>query len=399
MKSKSKTGIVKALTIATLLVHVCILFSACSSSSTAKKEDGKVTEITVQLNPGDVLSGAAVNPSMPELTNTIEKTDERFSAGEHDYVTVFVEEFHKLYPTGKLSALFPAVSDRMNDSVAIATLRREIKAATDNAVKVLDKRLDYLDLNIPEIDAAKDVDGRLEMKLRGAVDTKQVSKLIEGHYDVGFYETYTINEIQSFLERVANLAPSTKGLKQFKKMLATLEQSYYCTLGYVNTLAEVDSITEFMNSEAVRSIMPSDFKILWSFKPERLWDRPGDTLVYCAYALKTYKGRGAMDGNSIVETDVAENDEYGFVEISLEMNSRGAIEWENLTKQNTGRAIAIVVGDGVCSAPVVNEPITGGRSSITRDFTEEEAYKLACLIKSGSLGARAKVIAIKTVED
>ena len=76
----------------------------------------------------------------------------------------------------------------------------------------------------------------------------------------------------------------------------------------------------------------------------------------------------------------------------MAMNAEGAKVWARLTKENIGKAIAIVLDDAVYSAPRVNDEITGGRSSITGDFTAEEARDLANVLKSGKMAAKVSII-------
>ena len=74
------------------------------------------------------------------------------------------------------------------------------------------------------------------------------------------------------------------------------------------------------------------------------------------------------------------------------MNAMGAKTWARLTKENTGNYIAIVLDDYVYSAPLVHGEIPGGRSSISGNFTYNEANDLAIVLKSGKLPAPARII-------
>ena len=76
----------------------------------------------------------------------------------------------------------------------------------------------------------------------------------------------------------------------------------------------------------------------------------------------------------------------------MEMNAEGAKAWARLTKDNIGRSIAIVLDDMVYSAPNVQTEITGGQSSITGNFTPEEAKDLANVLKSGKMAASVHIV-------
>ena len=73
------------------------------------------------------------------------------------------------------------------------------------------------------------------------------------------------------------------------------------------------------------------------------------------------------------------------------MNEEGARKWARITKDNVGRAIAIVLDGVVYSAPNVNDEITGGRSQISGHFTVEEAGDLANVLNSGKMDATVSI--------
>ena len=129
-------------------------------------------------------------------------------------------------------------------------------------------------------------------------------------------------------------------------------------------------------------------KFLWSAQPLQ-----EGSDVYALYAIKitTRDGSALMDGGVI--TDATQDfSTVGGNEISMTMNSEGAREWKRITGENIGKCVAIVLDDLVYSAPVVNTEIAGGRSSITGDFTLEEAKDLANILKSGKLPAPAVIV-------
>jgi SecD/SecF fusion protein len=77
------------------------------------------------------------------------------------------------------------------------------------------------------------------------------------------------------------------------------------------------------------------------------------------------------------------------------MNAAGAKKWADMTTRasNEGnREIAIVLDSEVVSAPTVNQPITGGNSSITGNYTVEEAVDFAGILEVGRLPAGTKIM-------
>jgi SecD/SecF fusion protein len=98
-----------------------------------------------------------------------------------------------------------------------------------------------------------------------------------------------------------------------------------------------------------------------------------------------------MDGKYVTDARTATDPYTGNFEVSMNMNSEGAKRWANLTRENVGRSIAIVLDEVVYSAPNVNEEIKGGSSSISGNFTQNEATDLANILKSGKMPARARI--------
>ena len=75
----------------------------------------------------------------------------------------------------------------------------------------------------------------------------------------------------------------------------------------------------------------------------------------------------------------------------MTMTPTGAKTWARMTADNIGEFIAIVLDGYVYSAPRVNSEIPNGRSSISGQFTIQEAKDLANVLKSGKLPAPARI--------
>lgn len=73
--------------------------------------------------------------------------------------------------------------------------------------------------------------------------------------------------------------------------------------------------------------------------------------------------------------------------ISITFNERGAAQLAELTRNNVGQQMAIVLDDLILSAPVIQEPIFGGSLQLAGGFTVEGADRLAVMLNSGALPA------------
>lgn len=73
--------------------------------------------------------------------------------------------------------------------------------------------------------------------------------------------------------------------------------------------------------------------------------------------------------------------------VSFSMNSEGAKLFGQVTIENQGKLMAIVLDGHVYSAPRIREPITSGDGMIEGSFSYEEARDLAIVLRTGSLPA------------
>jgi preprotein translocase subunit SecD len=83
--------------------------------------------------------------------------------------------------------------------------------------------------------------------------------------------------------------------------------------------------------------------------------------------------------------------------VALELNSRGATQFDELTAKNVGRRLAIILDNSVYSAPVIRERISGGHASITGNFDVKEARDLAIVLRAGALPAPVHIAEERTV--
>lgn len=107
-------------------------------------------------------------------------------------------------------------------------------------------------------------------------------------------------------------------------------------------------------------------------------------------------GRTVMTGTDLKDA-VAVINQSNQNEVSLEFTDEGGKKFGELTSQNVGKQIAILLDKEVLTSPNVREPILGGKAVITGSRTLEEAQQLALLLRSGSLPVKMEVIETRTV--
>ena len=163
----------------------------------------------------------------------------------------------------------------------------------------------------------------------------------------------------------------------------------------------MESIMNDLNSKDVMMMFPKDLVFAWGIKEVEFYDEYYDdfgeereqSVFYELLALKsTMFGKAALNGDVITDA----SSERGVV--SITMDSVGSAQWEMITRNNIGRSIAMVFDNKVYSYPTVYDEITGGRSQISGNFTDEEAEDFATILKSGRMPVPAKIISRQFVD-
>jgi preprotein translocase subunit SecD len=104
-----------------------------------------------------------------------------------------------------------------------------------------------------------------------------------------------------------------------------------------------------------------------------------------------------MTGDVIADAQVRPDTQLKGPYVALELNDRGAKQFEDLTGRNVGRLLAIILDGKVYSAPQIKERIGGGRASITGNFDIKDARDLAIVLRAGALPAPVHVAEERTV--
>lgn len=124
---------------------------------------------------------------------------------------------------------------------------------------------------------------------------------------------------------------------------------------------------------------------------------PGSIVAPAEEAGRFYLlGPVVLSGKDLVNAEV-QPDSLGRMGVSLEFNSEGATLFENATARMIGKQLAIVLDNVVISAPVVQDRIAGGRAQITGRFTNEEAGRLAIMLKAGALPVAVEIAENRSV--
>ncbi len=148
-------------------------------------------------------------------------------------------------------------------------------------------------------------------------------------------------------------------------------------------------IRQYLNMTQIRSLFPRDVRFHWDMAP---YDKAGNYFVLYSLKITGRDGRPPLEGGAVTNASVDFAQTGGAPTVTMGMNSEGAQVWARLTRDNVGKAIAILLDGFVVSAPTVNEEIPNGRSTISGNFTYADAEDLSNVLKSGKLPAPARII-------
>jgi len=98
--------------------------------------------------------------------------------------------------------------------------------------------------------------------------------------------------------------------------------------------------------------------------------------------------------NAELESADAEFSAYGDWTITFSLTNRGAERFGEITENMIGLPLAIVVDGQVLSAPMIQEPIRGGRAMISGAFTEQQANQMADILAHGPLPQGLSILSI-----
>jgi SecD/SecF fusion protein len=349
----------------------------------------------------------------------------------------------------------PELQDRINFNSSNADVLKVIKTEADGAIdrsfNILRNRIDKFGVTQPNIQ--KLGSGRILVELPGVKEPERVRRLLQGTAKLEFWTTYQNGEVFSYMDQAnkilasinaakdslanpskintaassgkkdsvakdgGNLLSKIKGQKDsgtpdsskksleedakknplFAVMQPPLMQDEQgktgvrkqgSVVGYVN-IKDTAKVNAFFAIPQIKAVFPKELRLLWSFKPEEKTSR-----VLSLYAIKSTQpdGSAPLEGDVITDAKADMGQLTHNPEISMSMNPDGARAWKNLTRDNIGKSIAIVLDELVYSAPNVQGEIAGGHSSITGNFDVNEAKDLANILKAGKLPAPARIV-------
>ena len=411
--------------------------------------------VILEVSVPDVVDVLADHKTDAAYKKSMDQAKKEEETSQDDFISLFIKYWKQNANGRPLAAIFATqqmkgkVSTQSTDSEVESALRAEVQSAVDNSFNVVRNRIDKFGVVQPNIQKLEGQSGRIMVEMPGIKEPERVRKLLQGSANLEFWETYNSQEIYPLLaqlnqkyaimggeapvaadttaaapvaadssavaEAVADTAKvaatdlATKLAKKdvkkndAKAKAEALKQNPLfavfqpvpqglAIVGYANARDTAD-VNKVIYSEIARQVLPAECKLRWGAKAEDFGGENTRGDVFALYALKITEpnGRAPLEGD-VITSSKDDFDQMGHPSVSMQMNSDGARRWSQITKQNIGRGVAIVLDDAVYSAPRILTQIDGGNSQITGNFTIEDTKDLANTLNSGKMPAPTRIV-------
>ncbi|MFA6770042.1 MAG: protein translocase subunit SecDF [Bacteroidales bacterium] len=405
--------------------------------------------VMLEVSVPELVISLSDNSENALFLESIEVAKSNLSPSRTDFIDLFGEAWEQVAPGQRMSQIFGTyemrerIKPETTNANVLKVIREESESAISNSFNVLRNRIRRFGVTQPNIQKIGGT-GRILVELPGVKEPARVRKLLQGTASLEFWETYENSEIYPYLvevnvavremldalkdDAVERDSTAAKAVVQGEvaDSVITEGQSLLSEIQQEDSLSGADAqlleqnplffalnpnvaqgqfmpgpvvgrahyrdtakIGAWLRSNQVVAILPADLKLMWGVKPI---DPAG--VIYELMAIKsaTRDGKARLDGGAITDASKSFGATTGQPEVDMAMNAEGSRIWANMTANNVGKSIAIVLDGMVYSAPRVNSEITGGRSQISGQFTVSEADDLANVLKSGKLPAPARII-------
>jgi len=398
--------------------------------------------VTLEVQMASRIEQLAINidESFRQALNAAQK---RTQQEDISFVNAFVQEFESRSPNGRLSRYFrnesEGITRRSSNDEVQEYLQTQASDAVDQAMQIVRNRVDRYGVTEPSIQ--KQGTRRIAVELPGVDEPERVRSLLESASQLTFHLMGEPQQLQASVQRIIEYyEPSAADTAQIAEAGATdttaqadtseaTEGTALATGGpdqqgtslsepgteqsagpqnpllavmqplprqgstVVGHVLESDTarVNELLADPRVQDLIPTGVDFLWGARniaPE------GQEPMY---QLLGVREDAELTGDVITQASVTFDQQTNQPAVSMTMNSEGARSWGRLTRANVGEQFAIVLDDVVYSNPVVEEPITGGRSSIDGLNSRQEAQDIVTILRSGSLPAPVNIISERTV--
>jgi SecD/SecF fusion protein len=401
--------------------------------------------VTLEVSPVEILKGLSGNSTDPTLKQALEMATNMQRNSPENYTKLFYQAYKEVAPNKTLASVFANYGNRdyitksSSDQEVRSYIEKEVDQAIDRTFLIVRTRIDKFGVTSPNIQRIQGT-GRIQVELPGADNPERIRNLLQGVAKLEFLEVYQANEFYPIVfainDYLVSKQKAEKGQKTEKvsesetqseseeidpltgeKITKTTKSdtaasaadttqedvSKFITLALgqnlqqlgqlVYPIADTAQINAILNDPRVKAIIPASMSLFWEKAGSK------QTEIELVPVKRGRLGKAPLTGDVITDAKADFASSGGGYEISMSMNASGAKAWRNLTRKavetstpQSRNRIAISLDNTIYSAPFVNEEIPNGVSSISGNFTEEEAKDLANVLKAGKLPAPARIV-------
>ena len=394
--------------------------------------------VILQVSVKDILKGLANNTSDPVFNKALEDASEIQKNSQNTYLEDFFIAFDEIKGDTKLASpdifytreLDGEIDGSMTDDDVKSIIETKIDESIVSAFEVLRKRIDEFGVTSPNIQRLGS-SGRILVELPGVKDVERATSLLQSTAQLEFWDAYKGEQFFQFLGQAnevlrdivdtnidAGVEPQDEENAQDSQIddllgdaetdstaVATVNPIFDLLKGqgYQGgpiiakfAIKDKETVLDYLSRPEVRALLPAEqryAKFVFG-KPEK------DSEVVDLYALIGNRENVPELSGAVVTDARNQFGPTGKSEVSMQMNAKGAKIWEEMTGKAYAQSsqIAIVLDNVVYSAPgVTTGPIAGGNSSISGNFSLNEAIDLANVLRAGKLPASADIIQSEVV--
>jgi SecD/SecF fusion protein len=406
--------------------------------------------VVLQVDLEGFISSLASNPNNDEFERALKKATQDQKATQDNYVTLFARAYDEISGGKPLANLFSR-TDALKEDIksgdpnakVISVLKEKSNQTAELTFRLLKERIDKLGVTGPNV-SLDNARALILVELPGIDNPQRARTFLQSAARLEFWNIYRLSDpinpnassskqiIEGFIAANEALAktmgtgktrPDSIGLVKVDSLGNALAKKDWkwdsivqrpadnplLELLQVNTQGTAPALMGYAEKnkrELIDTLLkrpeaaaqfPRDLVFAWSKAPINDPTTKKPTNVYELYALKKEGNRieAPLNGDHVVQAYEDSDQNTGKIVVSLRMDGEGAKTWAAMTTkaaQASNREIAIVLDDEVISCPSVNEPITGGSSQISGNFTLEEAKDLSNLLEVGKLPAETRII-------
>ncbi len=369
--------------------------------------------VVLEVNTLKLIEDLAKNKD-DQFTQILKEVSDEARTSEESPVSLLRKKFEE--KGIRLSKYYRNLRDT-NDDIA-KFLDDESTKAIDRAMEIVRNRVDQYGVSEPSIQ--KLGGSRIIVELPGVSNETEVRKLLQGTALLEFKllkepevairvlndldkalagtsavdsaradSNKTRSPLVSSLDSTKTAADSAKAHPLLSAFFGVDQRSGEAYVYEENK----DKVRRLLEKAETNHLIPSDFQLLWSAKSERARDASGKNF----FVLYPVKRQPELTGRVVTNAHASIDPSTSSHVVDMEMNNEGSKEWARITGANVKKRIAIVMDNGVFSAPVVQQKIIGGRSQISGMANLEEARLIEIVLKAGALPAPVDIVEQRSV--